>query len=45
MAKKKNYKTITITRAKDSVLKYRSAKKRAARKAVSGKTGRAKKKA
>jgi hypothetical protein len=39
MAKKKNYKRTTIARAKASVLKYRSTKKKAGREAVSGKTG------
>ncbi len=39
MAKKKNYKTTTIARAKASALKYQSDNKKAARKSVSGKTG------
>jgi len=39
MAKKKNYKTTTIARAKASALKFRSDKKKAAREAVSAKTG------
>jgi hypothetical protein len=42
MAKRKNYKTTTIARAKASVLKYRSAKKKASREAVSGKAEHAK---
>ncbi len=39
MAKKKNYKTTTIARAKASALKFRCDRKKAAREAVSGKTG------
>ncbi len=39
MAKKKNYRTTTIARAKASALKYRSDKKKTARESVSGKTG------
>ena len=42
MAKKKNYKTTTIARAKASALKYRNDKKKAAREAVSGRKGRGK---
>jgi hypothetical protein len=38
MAKKKNYRTATIARAKASALKYRSDKMKAARQSVSGKT-------
>jgi len=42
MARKKNYKTTTILRAKAAVLKDRTAKRKAARETASGKTGPAK---
>jgi len=37
MAKRKNYKTISVVRAKAAASKYRASQKKASREAVSGK--------